>query len=100
KSSPDESYALAMGAALAAVAIDTRQLYSDLIHRSEFDLLTDIHNRFSLERQLEALTEEAREKGSIFGLIYIDLDKFKQVNDRLGHQIGDLYLQAVTLRMK
>jgi diguanylate cyclase (GGDEF)-like protein len=36
----------------------------------------------------------------VFGLIYIDLDEFKQVNDLCGHQVGDLYLQEVALRMK
>jgi len=65
-----------------------RRLYSDLVHRSEFDLLTDIHNRFSLDKHLNALIEEARMKASIFGLIYIDLDDFKQVNDVYGHQVG------------
>ncbi|HWG20333.1 MAG TPA: GGDEF domain-containing protein, partial [Terracidiphilus sp.] len=35
-----------------------------------------------------------------FGLIYIDLDEFKQVNDRYGHRIGDLYLQEIAERMK
>jgi len=71
-----------------------------LRHRSEFDLLTDIHNRFSLDKRLDELVEEARHRAGIFGLIYIDLDKFKQVNDLYGHQIGDLYLQEVALRMK
>ena len=85
--------ALAMGAGLATLAIETRRLYSDLIHRSEFDLLTDIQNRFSLEKQLDSLIEEARLTAGIFGLIYIDLDDFKLVNDRYGHHVGDLYLQ-------
>ena len=96
----NESDALAMAVALAALAIETRRLYSDLLHRSEFDLLTDIHNRFSLDKNLDRQIYEAREKAGIFGLIYIDLNKFKQVNDRYGHQIGDLYLQEVAMRMK
>jgi diguanylate cyclase (GGDEF)-like protein len=85
---------------LATLAIETRRLYSDLRHRSEFDLLTGAHNRFSLEKHLDALIEEAHIAGSIFGLIYVDLDGFKQVNDVYGHHIGDLYLQEVARRMK
>lgn len=99
---PDESAleTLAMGARLAALAIETRSLYSDLIHRSEFDLLTDIHNRFSLDKRLETAIEAASYQSPVFGLIYIDLDNFKQVNDVYGHRIGDLYLQQAAHRMK
>jgi len=89
-----------MAVALTALAIETRRVYSDLLHRSEFDLLTDIHNRFSLDKYLDMQIAEARQKAGIFGLIYIDLDKFKQINDIYGHQIGDMYLQEVALRMK
>jgi len=92
--------ALSMAAALAALAIETRRLYTDLTHRSEFDLLTDLHNRFSLEKQLSALIAEASFKAGSFGLIYIDLDRFKQVNDEYGHNVGDLYLQEAAIRMK
>jgi diguanylate cyclase (GGDEF)-like protein len=95
-----EAEALLVGARLATLAIETRRLYSDLLHRSEFDQLTDIHNRFSLEQHLDAQINEARFRASIFGLIYIDLDDFKKVNDVYGHHIGDLYLQEVALRMK
>ena len=94
------SDALSMGAWLATLAIETRGLYSDLVHRSEFDLLTDIHNRFSLEKRLDTLLNDTDAGKHTFGLIYIDLDEFKQVNDRFGHRIGDLYLQAVAQRMK
>jgi diguanylate cyclase (GGDEF)-like protein len=95
-----ESESLSMAAELAAVAIESRRLYSDLLHRSDYDLLTDIHNRFSLEKRLDALIEVANRNGSIFGLIYVDLDEFKMVNDLYGHRVGDLYLQMVAQRMK
>ncbi len=100
KPSTGEQEALSIAVALTALAIETRRVYSDLRHRSEFDLLTDIHNRFSLDKYLDLQIAEAREKAGIFGLIYIDLDKFKQINDIYGHQIGDQYLQEVALRMK
>jgi diguanylate cyclase (GGDEF)-like protein len=95
-----EADALSAGARLATLAIETRRLYSDLLHRSEYDLLTDLHNRFSLDKLLEDRIEEARLNAGIFGLIYIDLNEFKQVNDLYGHQVGDLYLQEVSVRMK
>jgi diguanylate cyclase (GGDEF)-like protein len=94
-----ETEALSNGARLATLAIETRRLYSDLRRRSEFDLLTDIYNRFSLHKRLDVLIQEAGQSGGIFGLIYIDLDKFKPVNDTFGHHVGDLYLQQVAGRM-
>jgi diguanylate cyclase (GGDEF)-like protein len=97
---PSEVEALTIGSRLASLAIETRRVYTDLLHRSEFDLLTDIHNRFALEKHLDKLIETARNSAGMFGLIYIDLDEFKQVNDVYGHRIGDLYLQEVAIRMK
>jgi diguanylate cyclase (GGDEF)-like protein len=96
----EEERAFFQGTRLATLAIETRKAYSDLVHRSEFDLLTDVHNRFSLEKQLDLLIARAREQASQFGLIYVDLDQFKQVNDVYGHLVGDLYLQEVCERMK
>jgi diguanylate cyclase (GGDEF)-like protein len=100
KTRDNEKETLSMAVAVAALAIETRRLYSDLVHRSEFDLLTDIHNRFSLESYLDEQIEEARRNASVFGLVYVDLDHFKQVNDRHGHLAGDLYLREVAARMK
>jgi len=100
KPTGDEGETLSMAAGLATLAIETRRLYSDLLHRSEFDQLTEIHNRFFMDTYLNLQIEEARLKASIFGLIYIDLDKFKEVNDLHGHRAGDLYLQEAATRMK
>lgn len=91
---------LPMGAWVATLAIETRQMYSDLVHRSEFDQLTAIHNRFSFEKRLDAMLGEALDRNTTLALIYIDLDDFKHVNDRYGHGIGDLYLQEAAKRMK
>lgn len=91
--------ALFGAAQLAALAIETRGLYLDLVHRSEFDLLTNTHNRFALEKLLDRLIDGERREDGSFGLIYIDLDDFKLVNDQHGHRTGDLFLQEAARRM-
>jgi diguanylate cyclase (GGDEF)-like protein len=90
---------LDIGASLAALAIDNRRLYEGLIHRSEYDQLTEVPNRFLLEARLTDALEKARKNGHRLALIYIDLDRFKYVNDRYGHRVGDEYLQAVARRL-
>ncbi len=89
-----------MAAGLATLAIETSRLYSELVHRSEFDLLTDVPNRFAMKKALAALIEESRQSAAIFGVMYVDLNEFKQVNDEYGHQFGDMYLKEIALRMK
>ncbi len=100
KSSGAEMEALAMAAELATLAIETSRLYSDLVHRSEFDLLTDAQNRFAMEKTLVAHIQSARQNAGIFGLIYLDLNEFKRVNDVHGHHAGDQYLKELTQRIK
>jgi diguanylate cyclase (GGDEF)-like protein len=95
-----EKEALSGGATLAMLAMETRRLFSELLQRSEVDLLTNVHSRRSMEERMDTLIEEARQNASVFGLIYIDLDRFKPINDRYGHHVGDLFLQEVANRMK
>jgi diguanylate cyclase (GGDEF)-like protein len=90
---------LEMGASLAALAIDTRRLYETLVHRSQYDQLTNAANRFLLESRLEEALAQASRSKARFALVYIDLDQFKRVNDLYGHRVGDLYLQQVTQRL-
>lgn len=85
---------------LAALAIETGGKYSDLVRRSEFDSLTGVYNRFAFERSLDLAIEKGSDSGGKFGLIYIDLDSFKQVNDQMGHNIGDRYLQEAVSRLR
>ena len=89
-----------MAASLATLAIETSRLYKDLLYRSEFDLLTGVQNRFIAEKKLTAMIRAAHESTLVFGLIYIDLDEFKRINDAHGHLVGDHFLQEVAKRMK
>ena len=91
---------LSMAAWLATMAIETRNLYSDLVRRSEYDQLTDVYNRFALEKRLESLVGKSKPIEFCFGIIFIDLDRFKHINDGYGHHIGDIYLQQVAARIK
>jgi diguanylate cyclase (GGDEF)-like protein len=101
-SKPDhnETEGLTQASGLATLAIETTHLYADLVHRSEFDQLTDVENRFSFDRHLENAIFASRHSAGVFGLLYVDLNDFKQVNDNYGHRTGDLYLQQVASRMK
>jgi len=94
-----EKEVLSGGAKLAMLAMETRRLYADLIRRSELDLLTNVYNRSALWTRLDTLVAEARQNSNVFGLIYIDLNQFKPINDRYGHHVGDLFLQEVAKRM-
>ena len=59
------------------------------------DSLTGIPNRRHFEAQLHSRLEELRRNGVAFGLLFMDIDHFKQVNDRYGHDIGDQVLTIV-----
>lgn len=73
---------------------------AELEKRAHYDWLTGLPNRGWLEQQLAAALDEARSENRRFALMFLDLDDFKQVNDRLGHQAGDLLLVDVVARMK
>jgi diguanylate cyclase (GGDEF)-like protein len=65
-----------------------------------FDPLTGLANRTLLQNQLEsAIAQSAREQGS-FAVMLLDLDRFKTINDTLGHEVGDTVLREVATRLK
>jgi diguanylate cyclase (GGDEF)-like protein len=58
------------------------------------DPLTGIHNRRAMENELEIAVATAKRSGSPFGILMVDLDHFKEVNDQFGHEAGDRVLVA------
>lgn len=69
-------------------------------HKASHDDLTGIPNRFEFFRRLKNEIDQARERQHKVGVVYIDLDGFKPVNDLLGHHMGDEALKAVALRLQ
>jgi len=64
------------------------------------DALTGLPNRLSLMVRLENAVTVAKRNGAVLALLFIDLDKFKPVNDQYGHAVGDKLLQAVAARLR
>ncbi len=78
------------------VEVRTKQLFQ----KAHYDSLTGLPNRYLLvDRLHQAISKSARTKSNI-AVIYLDLDRFKIVNDTFGHQNGDLLLKEVAKRLK
>ena len=72
-----------------------------LIHHQAFhDLLTGLPNRQHLEKYLPKILADAQENQQTVALMFIDLDRFKTINDTLGHPVGDRLLQIAAERLK
>ncbi len=76
-----------------------RQLNLQLEKQAHYDPLTGLANRIQLDILLDSCLNRAAEEQTTFALIYMDLDRFKLVNDAWGHHIGDRLLVAVAERL-
>jgi diguanylate cyclase (GGDEF)-like protein len=89
------------------VAYRSRQLldlalrrYSDLEDLAYRDELTELPNRRGAQRQIEVLISRSRRHGHQLALLLIDADRFKAVNDRHGHAVGDVVLRELAARLR
>lgn len=69
-------------------------------HMAHYDALTQLPNRNLFYDRLEQTMRETKRNKQQMALLFLDLDRFKQVNDTLGHAIGDLLLQQVAKRLR
>ncbi len=71
-----------------------------LRHMAYHDPLTGLANRNKLEQFIHHIIATARRHEQVFALMYLDLDRFKNINDTIGHEAGDLVLQVIAERLR
>ena len=101
-SRPDKAQAalLQTTSGTAAIAIEQRQLADQLAYQAHHDALTGLPNRVLFQERLRQEIAQARRSETMLALLYIDLDRFKLINDTLGHACGDSILRQVAWRLK
>ena len=83
-----------------ALEREKENLRHDLLFQAYTDSLTGLKNRRALEKFINDYIDKAPNHEQHFFLYYIDLDKFKTINDAFGHNIGDAFLKAIATRIK
>jgi diguanylate cyclase (GGDEF)-like protein/PAS domain S-box-containing protein len=78
---------------------ETRETELALQHLATHDALTDLPNRFLLVDRLGQTLARAQRATSTFAVLFMDIDRFKEVNDSRGHDVGDLLLRAFGQRL-
>ncbi|PHS65421.1 MAG: hypothetical protein COB09_06580 [Thalassobium sp.] len=78
---------------------ELKKAQQNLEHIAHHDVLTGLPNRLSLNKKLEYALNMARRGGELLAVIFLDLDRFKDINDTIGHDIGDLLLKDVAHRL-
>jgi diguanylate cyclase (GGDEF)-like protein/PAS domain S-box-containing protein len=79
---------------------DRRRAEETVSYQARHDILTDLPNRPFFKDQLDLAIQQARRSNTELAVLFIDLDRFKLINDTLGHLKGDLLLQQVADRLK
>jgi diguanylate cyclase (GGDEF)-like protein len=69
-------------------------------HHQLHDILTNLPNRISFSKYLEKILIQAKKRDEKIAVLFLDIDRFKRINDTLGHAIGDILIQRVSQRLK
>lgn len=85
---------------MAALAIDHARMQEELFRRAHHDSLTQLPNRRLCDERITQAIERAARHNRKIGMLCIDLDEFKQVNDVHGHEVGDHLLRTIAVRLQ
>jgi len=93
---------MTLGCAIAQLLADTFQqeeLSTAITFQENYHAVTQLPNRAVFTEQLQLLTQQTQETNELSAIVFLDLDRFQQVNNTLGHQAGDQLLQRVAERL-
>jgi len=77
-----------------------REQANSLYYLAHYDMLTDLANRVLLTEKIRLAIKDAKQTQTKFALLFIDIDKFKHINDTYGHAAGDKVLKEIAKRLK
>ncbi|HSZ19132.1 MAG TPA: EAL domain-containing protein [Candidatus Acidoferrum sp.] len=78
---------------------ESRAMAEEMSHLAHHDILTDLPNRLLLEDRIDQAIAAARRNNTKVAVLFMDLDGFKNINDSLGHSVGDTVLQSIAKRL-
>jgi diguanylate cyclase (GGDEF)-like protein len=87
-------------ARLAALVIDHRRIHSELVHNAYRDSVTGLPNRRAGEQAIDDAIQEARRRDEALAVLWIDINRFKRINDQYGHEAGDHVLRTIAERLR
>jgi diguanylate cyclase (GGDEF)-like protein len=93
-------FVLTLGLVAYRVTVHERRHSQELISQARHDTLSGLPNRAGAEELLERLIRDCQTSGRLFSVMFFDLDRFKDINDTLGHGVGDQLLADVGRRVR
>jgi len=87
-------------ARMAALVVEHRRIHAELVRNAYQDALTALPNRRAGERAIEEFIQRASRSNQSVAVLWIDINRFKRINDQYGHNAGDVVLRTVSERLR
>jgi diguanylate cyclase (GGDEF)-like protein/PAS domain S-box-containing protein len=94
-----DSSLMGRATSIARIAIERHESEQRIRHLAHYDGLTGLPNRATFSQAVELALRRAERAGRLLGLLFVDVDRFKNINDTLGHDAGDMLLKQVAERL-